>query len=78
MSTLLKEPTATHAPSDGALAAGNGASPEGAFDEHHWSYLDPLMQLGVRLAGTLFCGVIVLAFFLVPYALLSNGWTPSP
>lgn len=46
--------------------------------EDDWSELDPLQRFGVRVAGTLFVGVIILGAFLVPYTLLSNGWTPSP
>jgi hypothetical protein len=45
--------------------------------ENDWSEIDPLMRFGVRVAGTLFIGVLILAFFLVPYALFTHGWTPS-
>lgn len=45
--------------------------------ENDWNEIDPLMRFGVRVAGTLFIGVLILAFFLVPYALFTNGWTPS-
>lgn len=52
-------------------------SPPVVEDEHRWSELDPLVRFGVGLAAVLFCGVIVLGMLLVPYALISNGWTPG-
>jgi hypothetical protein len=46
-------------------------------DEHRWAALDPLVKFGVVLAAILFCGVVVEGALLVPYALLTNGWTPG-
>jgi hypothetical protein len=60
------------------VVADDAAPDAPAVDEHAWSRLDPMIRLGVGLAGVMFCGVMVLAFFLVPYALITNGWTPSP
>jgi hypothetical protein len=46
-------------------------------DEHGWSQLDPLVKFGVALAAILFLGVIAEGCLLVPYALITNGWTPG-
>ena len=46
-------------------------------NEHRWSDLDPLVKFGVALAGILFCLVVLEACLLVPYALISHGWTPG-
>lgn len=46
-------------------------------DQHRWSDLDPLVRFGVLLAGLLFVGVIVEGALLVPYALITHGWTPG-
>jgi hypothetical protein len=81
MSKPLKESTATHLPGTDTLTLTSTelvAATEPDFDEHAWKSIEPMMRFGVRLAGTLFCGVLILAFFLVPFALLANGWTPSP
>ncbi|GAA0623566.1 hypothetical protein GCM10009547_28300 [Sporichthya brevicatena] len=56
----------------------SNASPDlGVQDQHRWRDLDPLVKLGVGLGAVLFCGVILEGLFLVPYALIENGWTPG-
>jgi hypothetical protein len=46
-------------------------------DPHRWSDLDPMVRFGVALAMVLFLGVVIEGALLVPYALLTNGWTPG-
>ena len=48
-----------------------------ADDDHRWSDLDPLVKFGVALAGALFCLVVLEGVLLVPYALITHGWTPG-
>jgi hypothetical protein len=48
-----------------------------ADDDHRWSDLDPLVKFGVALAGVLFCLVVLEGVLLVPYALITHGWTPG-
>lgn len=54
-----------------------GSTDLGTADQHRWRDLDPLVKFGVGLGAILFCGVILEGLFLVPYALIENGWTPG-